>query len=105
MCLSTNPPLYRTCIQDTETLNEVRGNLSYWYKGEKEVGEGQEKKTVPCIYTNISYCDETPGAELSIKRLFDIPVSLRKSSSGQYLTKEVLKESISIEAADFGTSD
>merc|ERR1711902_431471 len=47
----------------------------------------------------------TEGAELSIKRLFDIPVSLRKSSSGQYLTKEVLKESISIEAADFGSPD
>ena len=60
---------------------------------------------VPCIFTNISYCDETPGAEYSIEELFDIPVSLRKSSSGQYLSKEVLKESATIEPADFGTPD
>lgn len=40
-----------------------------------------------------------------IKELFDIPVSVRKSSSGQYLSKEVLKESPSIEAADFGSPD
>ena len=60
---------------------------------------------VPCIFTNITYCDETPGAENSIERLFDIPVSLRKSSSGQYLSKEVLKESLTIEPADFGSPD
>ena len=86
-------------------MDVVRSNLSYWYKGEKEVGTEGDKQTVPCIFTNISYCDHTEGAEARIQRLFDIPVSLRKSSSGQYLTKEVLKESTSIEAADFGTPD
>ena len=60
---------------------------------------------VPCIFTNISYCDDTPGAEDSIEELFDIPLSLRKSSSVQYLRNEVLKDSSTIEPAEFGTPD
>merc|ERR1711953_419315 len=71
----------------------------------KEIEINGSKTMVPCIFTNISYCDETPGAEDTIEALFDIPVSLRKSSSGQYLSKEVLKESPTIEPADFGSPD
>ena len=100
-------PHFRTCIEDEETLNLVRSDLSYWYGSENKIKEfGKDSfRVVPCIFTNISYCDETPGAEDSIEELFDIPVSLRKSSSGQYLSKEVLKESSTIEPADFGTPD
>merc|ERR1711953_1621918 len=103
----TNNIIYlnRTCIEDEKSMDIVRSNLTHWYKSTKEIEINGSKTTVPCIFTNTPYCDDSPGAELSINRLFDIPVSLRKSSSGQYLTKEVLKESLTIEPADFGSPD
>jgi len=103
----TNNIIYlnRTCIEDEKSLDIVRSNLTHWYKSTKEIEINGSKTIVPCIFTNTTYCDESPGAENSIERLFDIPVSLRKSSSGQYLSKEVLKESLTIEPDDFGSPD
>jgi len=91
--------LNRTCIDDPDMLRDVRDNLIDWYGSEKEIN-GEEVK---CIYTNTTYCNETEGAMDSIVELFDIPVKLRKSSSGEYLTKSVLQEGVSIEPHDFGT--
>jgi len=97
--------LNRTCIQDPAVLKLVRGDLPTWYGSEKKLNDSCEADCtmVPCIYTNTTYCDAAEGAIENITKLFDIPVKLRKSSSGQYLTKSVLQEAASIEPADFGT--
>jgi len=64
---------------------------------------------VACVYTNTTYCNTTPGAEATIQRLFDIPVGLRASSSGQFLRRSVLQEEsydgqlVSMEPGEFGT--
>lgn len=97
--------LNRTCIQDPATLNLVRQDLKTWYGSEKKRNDsckGDDCEMVPCIYTNTTFCDANKGPS-DIRKLFDIPVKLRKSSSGQYLSKSVLQESSSIEPADFGT--
>lgn len=98
--------LNRTCMQDPAQHSLVREDLWKWYGSEKKKNsscEEEECEMVRCIYTNTTYCDAMEGASNSINKLFDIPVKLRKSSSGQYLTKSVLHESTSIEPADFGT--
>eukprot|EP00091_Calanus_sinicus_P024312 TRINITY_DN8633_c0_g1_i1.p1 TRINITY_DN8633_c0_g1~~TRINITY_DN8633_c0_g1_i1.p1 ORF type:complete len:204 (+),score=41.48 TRINITY_DN8633_c0_g1_i1:426-1037(+) len=85
--------LNRTCIQDPAVLSLVRNDLQSWYGSEKKKNESCEAddcEMVKCIYTNTTFCDATDGAMSSITKLFDIPVKLRKSSSGQYLTKSVL---------------
>jgi len=98
--------LNRTCIQDLDTLKIIRQDLHAWYGSEKKLNESCEADDCPmvdCIYTNTTYCDEKTDAISSITKLFDIPVKLRKSSSGQYLSKSVLQESSSIEPSEFGT--
>ena len=84
----------------------------------------ENSTVVPCIFTNVTYCDPAPGAVDKIGRflsstsqslfsiisvsffslfriisvftllfrLFDIPVGLRASSSGQFLRRSVLQE-------------
>ena len=84
----------------------IRKDLETWYGSEKKLidsCEADDCEMIKCIYTNTTFCDATQGAMSSITKLFDIPVKLRKSSSGQYLTKSVLQEAASIEPADFGT--
>ena len=54
-------------MEDDASLALVRSNLSYWYGAEKEIEINGSKTLVPCIYTNITYCDENPGAESFIK--------------------------------------
>ena len=83
----------------------------------------ENNTVVPCIFTNVTYCDPAPGAVDKIDRflssmsqslfsfisvsffslfriisvftllfrLFDIPVGLRSSSSGQFLRRSVLQ--------------
>ena len=93
-------------MQDPTQHNLVKEDLWKWYGSEKKKNSSCEEddcEMVKCIYTNTTYCDAMEGASNTINRLFDIPVKLRKSSSGQYLTKSVLHEAPSIEPADFGT--
>jgi len=94
-----------TCL-DVIGQENIRKNLVKWYGSEKEIEKLDNmnktiKMKVPCIYINTTYCNETVGAKESITDLFDIPVKIRKSSSGQYLSKSVLQESSGLH--DMGT--
>ena len=96
----------RTCNQDPEKLDIIKSDLMKWYGSKKkrnESCEGEACEMVKCIYTNTTFCDASEGAISSISDLFDIPVKLRKSSSGQYLSKSVLQEAESIDPSEFGT--
>jgi len=98
--------LNRTCIQDEATLTAIKSDMETWYGSMKKANEsctGEDCEKVKCIYTNTTYCDATAGAVDTINKLFDIPVKLRKSSSGQYLSKSVLQEASSIDPSEFGT--
>ena len=95
-----------TCIEDQASLNTIKSNLTSWYGSEKKLNASCEEDDcdmVKCIYTNTTFCDATDGAIDTITKLFDIPVKLRKSSSGQYLSKSVLQEASSIDPSEFGT--
>jgi len=102
--------LNRTCITEESMLAPFRADVQKWYGSTKKVSE-ENSTMVPCIYTNVSFCDPEPGAAEKVAkgRLFDIPVGLRASSSGQFLRRSVLQEEsytgdlVSIEPSEFGS--
>jgi len=96
----------KNCSDEPEFLNKIMSEIPYWYKHKKdiELKNGTTIKDVPCFYTNATFCDENADKD-SITKPFDLPVGKRDSSSSQYLVKSVLKESKSIEPADFGSPD
>ena len=82
-------------------LESVSENVESWYGSEMMVYDGDSHLKVKCVYTNTTFCDPTVDAASSIRKLFDIPVKMRKSSSAQYLSKSVLDEADSIEPSNF----
>lgn len=103
-----NPKLIymnHACL-DVVGQENIRKNLTKWYGSTKEIDILDDmnmtmKKRVDCIYINTTFCDDSDGAIDTITDLFDIPVKIRASSSGQYLSKSVLQESTGIH--DMGT--
>jgi len=100
--------LNRTCITEEKMLAPFKNDLEKWYGSTRKVS-AENNTVVPCIFTNVTYCDPAPGAVDKIGRLFDIPVGLRASSSGQFLRRSVLQEEsytgdlVSIDPSEFGT--
>jgi len=92
--------LDRSCIDEPVVLESIRTNKQFYYGSEIVLGDNPELK-VKCIYTNTTFCDTSEDAASSITKLFDIPVKMRKSSSGQYLRRSVLNEADSIEPHNF----
>jgi len=102
--------LNRTCITEESMLAPFKGDIKKWYGSTKQVSK-ENSTMVPCIYTNTTFCDAGEGvaAKVAAGRLFDIPVGLRASSSGQFLRRSVLQEEsytgdlVSIEPSEFGS--
>lgn len=92
--------LDRSCIEEPVVLESVRAKKKFWYGGEVKLQENPQLK-VKCMYTNTTYCDTSENAGDTITELFDIPVKLRKSSSAQYFSRNVLDEGDSIEPHNF----
>jgi solute carrier family 6 amino acid transporter-like protein 5/7/9/14 len=94
----------RTCTNDTAVMDAISSNYAYWYKHHKtkKLENGTSYK-VDCIYTNSTFCDDSPGAIDRIKRPFDLPTGRRSTSSDQYLKRSVWQESDGLEPENMGT--
>ncbi|XP_023341674.1 sodium-dependent proline transporter [Eurytemora carolleeae] len=93
----------RTCTNDTELMDYISSNYTYWYghTKDKKLKNGTDIK-VDCIYINSTYCDDTPGAIDSITKPFDLPAGRRSTSSDQYLKRSVWQESKGLEPDQMG---
>ena len=98
----------RKCIVNKSELAEIRSNLTQWYGSQTELEN--DGGMVECLYINTTFCSQnitnaTAYLTNPATKLFDIPVKLRASSSGQYLSKSVLQEASSIDPSEFGTPE